>query len=80
MLTRSVCHLIDEQILSIEIKQNANLATVWTPFTFYLDQKLSHCGVNSFQLVKTTNGWKINYLIDNAFQGDCEEFIKHHKK
>ena len=59
--------LLDEQLLSIEVQQNGNLATVWTPFAFYLDKKLSHCGVNSFQLVKNTDGWKINYLIDNVY-------------
>ena len=71
---------LDEQLLSIEVNHNGNLASVWTPFVFYVDKKLSHCGVNSFQLVKTSEGWKINYLIDNSFQGDCHDFIKQHKE
>ena len=67
---------LDEHLLAYEIHQSGNLASVWTPFVFYLDKKLSHCGINSFQLVKQGDSWKIHYLIDNAFQGDCEEFIK----
>lgn len=33
--------------------------------------KFSHCGVNSFQLVKTEAGWKIVYLIDTRRKENC---------
>ncbi|WNC70886.1 hypothetical protein RGQ13_12165 [Thalassotalea psychrophila] len=66
---------LDEKLLKIETHQQGNMASVWTPFAFYLDKKLSHCGVNSFQLVKTDLGWKIHYLIDNTYPGDCNAFI-----
>ncbi len=46
------------------ISSEKSLASVWTPYKFYLDDKLSHCGTNSFQLVKTDEGWKIQYIID----------------
>jgi len=69
----------DERIFNITIKQSGNLASVWTPFAFYLDGKLSHCGVNSFQLIKQQSQWKIRYLIDNGFEGDCEKFIAKHR-
>ena len=69
---------LDEHLLSIKIHQQDNLASVWTPYAFYLDSKLSHCGVNSFQLVKTADGWKIHYLIDNSHPGDCQQFISAH--
>ena len=67
---------LDEHLLSITVQQSDNLASVWTPYVFYLDKKLSHCGVNSFQLVGTDQGWKIQYLIDNRHHGDCKDFIK----
>ena len=70
---------LDEQLFNVTILQSGNLASVWTPFAFYVDKKLSHCGVNSFQLVKGADGWKIHYLIDNGYQGDCNGFIKQHK-
>ncbi len=47
------------------------LASVWTPYTFYLNDKVSHCGTNSFQLVKTDAGWKIQYIIDTR-KKDCK--------
>jgi hypothetical protein len=34
------------------------------PYQFYIGDKFSHCGVNSFQLVKLQGQWKIQYLID----------------
>lgn len=49
-----------------------SLASVWTPYKFYLNGKLHHCGTNSFQLVKTAEGWKIQYIIDTRRKG-CKE-------
>ena len=71
---------LDEKLLSTTISTSGNLANVWTPFAFYIDGKLSHCGANSFQLIETAKGWKIQYLIDNRFQGDCHQFIKQSQK
>jgi hypothetical protein len=53
-----------EEIEFGSIQTEAALASVWTPYTFYLNGKVSHCGTNSFQLVKTADGWKIQYIID----------------
>ncbi len=51
------------------IQTEQSLASVWTPYKFYLNGKLSHCGTNSFQLVKTSEGWKIQYIIDTRRRG-----------
>jgi hypothetical protein len=67
---------LDEQLLAKNIERSGNLASVWTPYVFYRDKQISHCGVNSFQLIQTLDGWKIHYLIDNVYQGDCEQFIE----
>lgn len=58
-----------EEIEFEAINSEASLASVWTPYKFYLNGKLSHCGTNSFQLVKTTDGWKIQYIIDTRRKG-----------
>jgi hypothetical protein len=49
-----------------------SLASVWTPYVFYVNGKVSHCGTNSFQLVKTTAGWKIQYIIDTRRKQGCK--------
>ncbi len=66
---------LDEHLLAIRISQQDGLASVWSPFAFYLNGKLSHCGTNSFQLVKVNGQWKIHYLIDVTHTGDCAAFV-----
>ncbi len=62
----------DEQITFNSIKIDGALASVWTPYKFYYNGKFSHCGVNSFQLVRLNNEWKIQYLIDTRRKTNCE--------
>ena len=59
---------LDERIVFETVKTNKYLASVWTPYEFYFKDKYSHKGVNSFQLVKFKEGWKIQYLIDTRYK------------
>jgi len=61
----------DERIVFTKILIDGPLAVVWTDYKFYVDEKFSHCGVNSFQLVKGDAGWKIVYLIDTRRKDLC---------
>lgn len=63
---------LDERIRYDVVKTDGPLAIAWTPYSFYYQEKFSHCGVNSFQLIKTANGWKIQYLIDTRRRAGCE--------
>ncbi|KUJ52605.1 nuclear transport factor 2 family protein [Chryseobacterium sp. JAH] len=54
----------DERIKFEAVHIDGSLASVFTPYEFYFKGKFSHCGANSFQLVKQNNIWKIQYLID----------------
>ncbi len=62
----------DEQIYDPEIRIDGGLATVWTFYTFSLGEKLSHCGVDAFQLVRTSEGWKITALADTRQMTGCD--------
>ena len=62
----------DERITFDVIKIDGPLAIVWTPYQFYYNGTFSHCGVNSFQLVKFNTEWKIQYLIDTRRKKGCE--------
>ncbi len=64
---------LEEKIWSYDTKIDGNLATVWTEYTFYLNGKLSHCGINSFELFKTTTGWKITSIVDTRRRSNCIE-------
>jgi hypothetical protein len=59
---------IDERIVFETVKTDKDLAIIWTPYEFYYKDKYSHNGVNSFQLVKFKEGWKIQYLIDTRYR------------
>jgi hypothetical protein len=61
----------DERIEYGIIKIDGPLAIVWTPYKFYYKGVFSHCGVNSFQLVKLNGEWKIQYLIDTRRKKEC---------
>ena len=63
---------LDEQILDYQIKVDGTMASAWTPYRFYVNGNFSHCGVNSFQLVKKAEGWKIVYIIDTRRKENCD--------
>jgi hypothetical protein len=55
---------LDERFTISKILVDGNMASVWVPYQFYYKGNFSHCGVNSFQLVKINDEWKIQYIID----------------
>lgn len=63
--------LYEEKLLSIKIEVDGNLASVWTPYEFYLNGTFSHCGANSFQLFDDNGQWKIIYLVDMRRRSNC---------
>ncbi len=62
----------DERIWSYDVQVDGRLATAWTEYTFYLDGKMLHCGVNAFQLFKGENGWKITQITDTRRKNNCQ--------
>lgn len=48
-----------ERIWDPEVRISGLIASVRAPYDFWLDGKLSHCGIDQFNLIKTENGWKI---------------------
>ena len=62
-----------EVLHDYEIKVDGDMANAWTPYSFYVNEKFSHCGVNNFQLLKQKGEWKIIYLIDTRRREGCEE-------
>ena len=55
---------LDERFTISKILVDGNMASVWVPYQFYYKGNFSHCGVNSFQLAKINNEWKIQYIIE----------------
>lgn len=63
----------DERLLSFKISIDGNLAHVWTPYEFWVNDTFSHCGANSFTLARTENGWKIIHLVDSRRKESCQK-------
>jgi len=59
---------LDERSFDEIIYIDRELASAWAPYTFHLNGKFSHRGIDSFQFVKLKEGWKIQYLIYNMYQ------------
>lgn len=64
-----------EKMPNKEVKISGDLATVSGRYTFHVGDKLSHCGMNTFNLVKTDSGWRIaNGASTLEFQ--CQRDLK----
>ncbi|MBT8297741.1 MAG: nuclear transport factor 2 family protein [Maribacter sp.] len=62
-----------EKLLSFSIQLDGAMANAWTPYEFWYNGAFSHCGVNSFQLFKDGEDWKIIYLIDTRRKKGCRD-------
>lgn len=63
----------EEKLLDYSIQVDGKMANAWTPYEFWYMEKMSHCGVNSFQLIKEGDAWKIIYLVDTRRRAGCTE-------
>ncbi len=64
-----------EVMPSPEARVTGDLAVVSGRYTFHVGEKLSHCGTNTFNLVRTDAGWKIaNAASTLEFQ--CERDLR----
>jgi len=62
----------DEQVRIESLKMDGPLAMVWAPYHFYYNGTLLHCGVDSFQLIRSGGVWKILYIVDTRKKGICD--------
>ena len=46
-------------------------AVVWAPYDFHVDGAFSHCGVDTFTLVRTPDGWRVAHLSYTIEEEGC---------
>lgn len=63
----------NEKITSFTLQIDQNMAQVWTDYSFHINDSFSHCGVNSFQLFKDSNGWRIVQIMDTRRRKPCND-------
>lgn len=49
-----------------------NIAVFWAPYDFHIDGEFSHCGIDSFQLVKREGQWLLSNLSWTRQYDNCE--------
>jgi hypothetical protein len=70
-VTRPRADILDERTDNMEIRVDDRLATAWVPYSFYIGDNFSHCGVNAIQLAKLNGDWKITYVMDTRRRENC---------
>ena len=60
-----------ERIWNPTVLIHGPIAVVWANYDFHLNGVFSHCGVDSFSLLKTAAGWKILAISDTRETSGC---------
>jgi SnoaL-like domain len=60
-----------EEIWGLKISIDGDFAQAWCDYAFYRGTSFSHCGVDSFELFRTPEGWKIFHLADTRRATPC---------
>jgi hypothetical protein len=60
-----------ERYWSPTVMVTGNVAQVWTPYDFHIDGKFSHCGIDSFSVLRTTEGWRLASATYTVQRKDC---------
>ena len=63
----------DEQVYDLDINVDGDMASAWVPYTFYLDGAVRHCGINSIELLRDAEGWRITQLSDTRRTENCPD-------
>ena len=70
---------LKEDMYAPETKVYGDLAMVYGRYVFFVDGKISHCGVNAFHLVRTDAGWRIANASSTIDPAGCTEEEKKRK-
>jgi hypothetical protein len=65
----------DEQLDAWHVRIDGPLAVVTVDYTFFAGPRLSHCGIDAFQLFRGPEGWKIFQLTDTRRRTGCRAEI-----
>lgn len=64
----------EERITSWSIKTDGAYASVWCDYEFYIDNTLSHYGIDNFELVRDKGNWKITSITDTRHKSSERAF------
>lgn len=62
-----------ERMWSPKVQEHNAIATVWAQYDFHVNGKFTHCGIDTFTLVKTNGEWRIAALVFTRETSACPE-------
>ena len=65
-----------EEMYDPKVEVSGDWAMVWGRYVFFTGDKLAHCGVNQFNLVRIDGAWKIANGASTIDPTDCTETEK----
>ncbi len=63
--------VLEERMWKPTMFISRDLAHVTAPYDFYIDGRFSHCGDDSFTLLRTETGWKVVGLTYTVVTAEC---------
>jgi hypothetical protein len=70
-LTRFQPGQVNEITWDEVVQIDGELATVWAKYELVFNGQFSHCGIDAFDLWKSSDGWRIFQLTDTRRQENC---------
>lgn len=70
-IASSASKLIERFTKPPAVSIHGTIANVWGEYEFLRDGKPAHCGVDSFNLLKTADGWKVAAIFDTEETSGC---------
>lgn len=65
--------VMKEEMYDPKVEVSGDWAMVWGRYVFFVGDKLSHCGINQFNLVRIEGVWKIANGASTIDPTDCTE-------
>ncbi|WP_084239026.1 nuclear transport factor 2 family protein, partial [Sphingomonas asaccharolytica] len=61
----------EERISDPAIEIDGDIAMVWAPYTFLIDGKVHHCGIDHFDLVRENGKWLVQNITWSSRTTGC---------
>lgn len=64
---------LHERMFESTVHVQEGVALIWAAYDFHVEGQFSHCGIDTFSLVKTAEGWKVASLTYTVERTGCAE-------
>lgn len=61
---------LEERLYDPLVRIDDDIALVWSPYKYFIDDKLDHCGTDLFSLIRRDGRWLVSGIADNS-RKDC---------